>query len=204
MAITPAEPPADDAVELGRRLREHRQSVGLTLQQVADETGVTRSFVSQVEAGKVNPSMSTLKRIAAALDTRLGALLDAEYPPAAQPNGSSGGRSEVAVVRRDHRKMIKWPDSEALSYLLTPDLQRRLEVLLSVYEPGHSSGDEPYVHEGEEFGLVLSGRYEVQVDGETYVLEQGDTIYFPSHLPHSMRALDETAETLWAITPPSF
>lgn len=70
---------------------------------------------------------------------------------------------------------------------------------------GHSSGDEPYSHEGEEFGLVFRGRYEVEIAGEVYLLEEGDSIYFPSRLPHRVRALgDAPAETLWVITPPSF
>lgn len=95
---------------------------------------MTKSFISQVEAGKVNPSVSSLKRIAAAINVQLGALLDTEdNPDLPSTAGHLDHRSGVAVVRRDQRKMIKWPGSEALSYLLTPDLQRRLEVLLSGY-----------------------------------------------------------------------
>lgn len=197
----PESPADDDSAELGRRLREHRRTAGLTLQEVADRAGVSKSFVSQVEAGKVNPSVSSLKRIAATIGVQLGALLDDQDVIGAP----ASRRPDVAVVRRGHRKMIKWPSSDVTSSLLTPDMRRKMEVLLSVYAPGHSSGEEPITHEGEEFGLVLSGRFQVEVAGETHLLEEGDSIYYPSHLPHRMSTIDdEPAETLWVITPPSF
>lgn len=77
-------------------------------------------------------------------------------------------------------------------------------MTLSVIQPGEGYGHEPYSHRGEEFGLVLSGTYEVTVEGKAYVLEQGDSIYFSSRLLHRTRALgDEPVTTFWVVTPPS-
>ena len=101
--------------------------------------------------------------------------------------------------------MLTWPGAHGRTQLLTPDLERKLEVTLSVWKPGYTTGPEPYAHAGEEFGLVLEGRFEVTVGDATFRLETGDTIYFPSHLPHRSRVLGRRpATTLWVITPPSF
>ena len=60
-------------------------------------------------------------------------------------------------------------------------------------------------HEGEEFGFILEGRYESTVDGQVFVLEEGDSITYPSRLPHRGRAIgNQRVRTLWVITPPSF
>jgi transcriptional regulator with XRE-family HTH domain len=193
---------------LGRTVRKFRRSKGVTLQQVADASNLSKSFISQIESGNANPSIASLKRIADVLEIPLAALFDGD--------GAAGGRSdvtpapdppvdEVKIVRRDRRKRLAWPGREGTTYLLTPDLRRKLEVIMSVMQPGEQAGDEMYSHAGEEFGLVLEGRYEVTVAGERYVLEAGDSIYYPSHLPHRTRVLGDTpVRTLWVITPPSF
>jgi quercetin dioxygenase-like cupin family protein len=69
-----------------------------------------------------------------------------------------------------------------------------------------SSGEAPYSHDSdEECGIVLRGRLEVTVAGETYLLQHGDAITFESHLPHSWRnSTDEECEALWVLTPPGY
>jgi transcriptional regulator with XRE-family HTH domain len=197
-------------VELGVKLKEIRRNKNVTLQQIADQTGLSKSFVSQIETGIANPSIASLKKITDALGVALGALFtNAENGsndalPAA-PNGFAGDpSSEVRVVRRNRRKMLIEPGKKGKMYLLTPDLQRKLEVILGEEEPGNAD-EEWYSHTGEECGFVLEGRYEVSVSDQVFVLEAGDSIYFPSHLPHKTRVLgDAPVKTIWVITPPSF
>jgi transcriptional regulator with XRE-family HTH domain len=195
-----------NSMELGPRLRRSRQRRGLTLQAVADLAGLSKSFVSQVESGTSTPSLASLKRIGDALGIPLAALVDGHDPlQRGRASEDLVSSSDVRVVRRKRRKMLIWPGSHGRTQLLTPDLQRKLEVTLSVWKPGYTTGHEPYAHHGEEFGLVLEGRFEVTVGDETFVLEKGDTIYFPSHLPHKSRVIGRRpATTLWVITPPSF
>jgi len=100
--------------------------------------------------------------------------------------------------------MLSWPGRSWKTYLLTPDLQRKLEVLLNELEPGDTF-DEPYTHQGEEFGFVLEGSYEVTVGDEVFVLNEGDSISYSSSLPHKMRVVGTSrSRSLWVITPPSF
>ena len=197
-------------MELGPKLKELRRRKGITLQEIADESGLSKSFVSQIESGVTNPSIASLKKIADALDLPLAALFDDNV------NGAGDGRAplseatqnyltQVQVVRSQQRKMLAWPGQETKMYLLTPDLQRKLEVTMSLMQPGDSTGEDSYSHQGEERGIVLEGTLEVTVDCTAHVLEAGDSIYFPSHLPHKFRLLgDKPGKTIWVNTPPSF
>ena len=198
---------------LGGKLRAIRKSKALTLQQVATGADLSKAFVSQIESGVANPSLASLKRVVDVLGTPLAALFDGDAHGDGAGSGAPGraaeeGGAEVRVVRKDRRKMVVWPGRKTPCYLLTPDLQGKLEVLLDILEPGDSSGgtDERCItHEGEEFGLILEGRYEVTVGGQVFVLEEGDSVTYPSRLPHRGRALgDQRVRTLWVITPPSF
>jgi transcriptional regulator with XRE-family HTH domain len=196
-------------VEVGQQLRAVRRSKGITLTQLAALTNLSRSFLSQIEAGTANPSVGTLKKVADALGLTMAALFSEGESDVGNANEAEGRQgkpvaSPVRVVRRDRRKILQWPGRPWKTYLLTPNLQGKLEVLLNELEPGDTF-DESYTHEGEEFGLVLEGSYEVTVGDEVYVLEAGDSISYPSHLPHKMRVVgDRPVKALWVITPPSF
>ncbi len=197
----------DNEFVLGRKLRSIRREKGLTLQQVADQAGLSKGFVSQVESGAANPSVASLMKIAEVLDTRLGTLFeDSPTPPPDPPSANLASPSgEVRIVRKSQRKRLVWPESTTRIELLTPDLRRRLEVLLGEIQPGAPALTECYSHEGEEFGFVLEGSVEVTVDGQTLILDEGDSITYSSILPHIVRsANDRPARTLWVITPPSF
>lgn len=197
-------------MDLGKKLREIRKRKGLTLQQVASGAGVSKSFISQIESGATKPSLASLKKVGDVLGIPIAALFEAEVANdapsgVATTQGDAGSRAEVRVVRRNQRKRLVWPDSEGETYLLTPDLQRKLEVTLSTYLPGYQTGHEAYTHIGEEFGFVLEGRCEITVGDQVYELEEGDSIYYQSHVPHKMRVLgDRPVRTIWVITPPSF
>lgn len=194
--------------ELGPRIAQLRKTKRLTLQELASRAGLSKSFISQVESGTSKASIASLKKIVAALDIQLGNLFEADGASTAAdiPTYRHGRISDVEIVRHDRRKRLSWPEKTSDAALLTPNLQRKLEVLLTTEEPGETGhASDTYHHEGEEFGLVLEGTFEVTVAGEVHVLQKGDSIYFSSHFPHSTRAIGETpATTLWVITPPTF
>jgi transcriptional regulator with XRE-family HTH domain len=193
---------------LGDKLRAIRRERRLTLQQVATASGLSKAFVSQIESGAANPSLASLKRVGNALGTRLAALFehDADGQDSSVPNLEPV--EEVRVVRKDRRKQLLWPGRRTPSYLLTADLRGKLEVLLDVIEAGENPDehdDRCMTHDGEEFGFILEGRYEITVGARSIVLEEGDSVSFASRLPHRGRPLgDRPVKTLWVITPPSF
>ncbi len=197
-------------MEFGSRLRAFRKERRLTMAQIAEKSNLSRSFISQVESGQVAPSIASIKRICDVLEISLAALFDdsngGNGPSArAVPSDLDRSNPAVRIVRKDRRKAFKYPGAESMNYLLVPDLQGRLEVILGVMQPGETSESESWSHDGEEFGLILEGTYELTVDGFPYILEEGDTIYYPSRLPHSARVIgDRPVRWIWVITPPSF
>lgn len=200
--------PGNQETEIGAKIRAIRRRKKMSLQELGDRVGLSRSFLSQMESGASNPSIGSLKEIANALDITLAELFDDEPNSGGEVNHADKSRaSKVEIVRADRRKMLVWPGADGREYLLTPDLHRKLQVQLAVMEPGHSSGD-PYNHpvgDGEEFGFIIDGTLEVTVGGEVHVLNAGDSIYFSSDMYHHMRVVgDETVRAVWVMTPPSF
>jgi transcriptional regulator with XRE-family HTH domain len=178
----------DDA--LGRRIREFRTEQGLTLAGLAARVGVTRSFLSSVERGQAYPSILVLRGIAAALEVPVFLLF-------------TGRESNGVVVRRKERRIIRSPTARFSYELLSPDLQHKMEMIITRLEPG--AGSAPMAHEGEECALVLRGTVVLTIGGADYELQEGDSIYYNSGLPHNVRVVgDEQAEIVSAITPPSF
>jgi transcriptional regulator with XRE-family HTH domain len=179
---------------VGARLRHARHERGLTIKQVARISGLTESFLSQLERSRVNASVASLQRVAHALGTPLARLFDEAAPPT--------GR----VVRRERRAKLTYPGLGATDYLLSPDLNGRLEVIWAEAAPGGGSGEEFYSHEGgEECIVVIRGRMAIWAGDDHAVLRPGDAITFPSRLPHRWKNVGRGALTaIWAITPPSY
>jgi transcriptional regulator with XRE-family HTH domain len=182
-----------DELDLGRKVRELRESRGLSLKALAEKAQVSESFVSQVERGVANPSVASLRRLAQALDASVGALFQ-------------GPETASRVVRRSERGRLVHPSRRWEDFLITPRDARRLQVILSLIEPGEGSGDEPYAHDSdEECVVVLKGNLEFRVGNEEYLLEEGDSLLFESRIPHWNRNPGPSkAEVLWITTPPSY
>ena len=180
---------------LGPMLRRARQRQQLTLQQLADRSELSVSYISQIERNLLTPTVASLKRIAAALDIPAGQLMFAE---------ASSGKSRVAVLRKGHRKHVRFPQSSISYELLTPDLQRRVSALWLVANPG-AEGGPALTHEGEDIVIVLSGRLSVDVAGTWHDLKAGDSIYFSSELSHRWcNRSKQTAQAVWISSPPYF
>ena len=174
-----------------RRLRESRQ---LSLKEVAARSGLTQSFLSQVERNLTSPSVASLRKVAQAFGVPLTELFQGPVIP------------ENRVVRRAERRQLIHPSRQWRDYLLTPSLTGKLQVILSVIEPGGGSGEEPYAHDSdEECVVILHGRLDFWVGPNQYLLEEGDSIVFESRIPHRNRNPGpEQAEVLWITTPPSY
>lgn len=177
---------------LGEKIRIKRIEKQMTLKDLAERTGVTQGFLSQVERGLTDPSITSLRRIAHALNVPIFYFLMDEAK--ANP-----------VVRKNERQVLRFPDSHLTFELLSPDLNRSLEMMMSRLEPGAVTCDEPLVHPGEENIVVLKGKMKIQVGEDFYILAEGDSIYYFSSIPHKIWSIG-TEELVFvsAITPPEF
>jgi len=180
-------------LELGERLRAVRQLRRLTLREVATAAGVSESFVSQLERGRSSASVATLQRLAAAVGIEISDLFAAE--PQAGPR----------VLRREERQQLEWGHLGRKA-LLTPKPFHSLEVVAAAFDPGGSTGDEPYTHgDSEELLLVLAGRIHLQLGSELLDLSAGDSVNYRSSTAHRVSNPGaEPAEVLFVISPPSY
>lgn len=180
-------------LELGERLRAIRVLRRLTLREVADAAEVSESFVSQLERGRSNASVATLQRLAAALGIEISDLFADER--------QAGPR----VLHRQERQQLEWGHLGRKA-LLTPKPFHMLEVVACAFDPGGSTGDEPYTHgDSEELLLVLEGRIHLQLDSELFDLSTGDSVNYRSSTPHRVSNPGrEPAEVLFVISPPSY
>jgi len=182
---------ADD-VDVGQRLRLVRQSTKATLRDVATRAGVSDSFLSQLERGRVSCSIATLKRIATVLGVSMADLFEPTFPLRTRP------------LRRSERPCLAFGHL-GKKYLLTPRPLEHLEVLVGEFEPGGTTGDAYSFGDSEELFVVLKGRVQLEVDGEIFSLADGDSMTYRSSMQHrAANVADEPAEVLWVISPPSY
>lgn len=172
---------------LGKRLRERRQQLGLTLKGVADAAGLSVGFISQIERDITTPSLSSLASVAHVLGTDIGEFLS-------QPRG------DRPATRHNERPLYSI-GGNALTYeRLSAAFPGNVLRSVIIHEPpGHRS--EPIAHEGEEIFFILDGAITVEVEGERTILETGDSIHFPSSRTHSTwNHTDEPATILHTCT----
>jgi transcriptional regulator with XRE-family HTH domain len=181
-------------IEIGARLRQARRDRGLTIDQLAQATGLTKGFLSQVERDLANTSVSSLLKICAALGLRVGELFD------------DGGES--GLVRAGERPLLDFGGIGAEDRLLTPRSNRRLQAFHSWVGPGARSGDGPgYPTPTEaQFVHVTKGEFEITIGGEVFRLKAGDSLTFSGREPRSWRnpSRSRAAELIWVLTPSLF
>lgn len=183
----------EEAFDVGARLKQLRLARGLSQRELAKRAGVTNSTVSLVEQNHVSPSVSSLKKILDALPVSISAFFAGDEPSQPKPFYRAGELTEIGDGT------LSW----GLVAARRPD--RQMSIIHERYPPGADSGEEMLEHDGEEGGVVISGRIEITVDGEVGVLGAGDAYYFDSRLPHRFRNIgDETCVIVSASTPPTF
>ena len=180
---------------LGERMRAVRKQRGYTLKEVAERAGFTASLISQIERDLVDPPFSTLKRIVGALDLPLLTLIDeAAFLEVFDRN---------AVTRKDQRVQIGTTEYGVVYSLLNPYRDRKMDILLLEAEAGGYSGPSCHTHKGEECEFVIQGTFEVEWDGNVYLLQEGDSIYIDSSKPHRWRNAGEGKLVVLAALTPS-
>ena len=177
---------ANTLAAIGFRIRELRQSRGLTLQELADVSGLSTSMLSLVERGRASPSIGSLIVIASALGVAMSDLL------------VNGADSEEKIVVRASEARIVETAQHVVRRLMREDRSRGVSVAVNEYAPHTGSAEHPITHDGFEYGFVLQGELTVEVDGTKHVLRQGDLIAYSSRRKHKIWNHGKTkVRTLW-------
>jgi transcriptional regulator with XRE-family HTH domain len=185
----------DPADRIGPRLAALRAERSWPVSELARRVGVSASLISQIERGQSRPSVSTLVAIARAIDVPVDSLFAAEGDPP-RPAPTPRPTPHRYLVRRDERRVIEIEGGVRWERL-TPATLERADVLELVHGPYAQSHTESYRHPGSEMVLVISGRLRIEVDGEPYDLDPGDSIWFPSTCEH--RYVNLTGEEVRAV-----
>lgn len=162
----------------------------MTLSDLAEMTGVTKGFLSDVERDKTSPSVASLLQICDALNMPVGAL----FPT-----------NDSQVIRKADRMPIKFGGIGIDDYLINAHHQSRFQAILSYMEPGGGGGEELYsVASQEEFVFVLEGQVRIMLDTGAVVLDEGDSMSFNPRTPHTFKNASDTerAVAMFIVSPP--
>lgn len=183
--------------EISKRLKEFRTSKKLTLEQLAQKTECTKSYISQQEKGLTAPSVSMLSRLASALNIHVADFF----------REIDNQEEEDWCLRKAKRRKINYPDGKVVTELLTRSVfQKKMQPIVTKIKPGGSSdrsGKLKHPAGSEEFLLVKKGELFFEINGSKISLKEGDTLYFNGELPHRWtNKSKKNTEVLFVFTPP--
>ncbi len=182
-------------MDVGARLKAIRKQKNLSQRELAKRAGVTNSTISMIEKNSVSPSVSSLKKVLAGIPM---SLVDFFADDIAE-------EKQQTVVYNPENLLDLSVNDIKLKLVGKSFGHRALAFMIETYEPGSDTGEDMYVHEGEEAGLVIKGEFELTVSGEVYHLKPGDSYYFDSTRPHRFRnPFSEPCEIISATTPANF
>jgi transcriptional regulator with XRE-family HTH domain len=164
---------------LGVRLKQMRDARGWTLDELAERSGLSKAFLSRLEAGDRQPSIAAILTLAKAYNVSIASLF--EQPQTDDP---------CAIVRHGSQLPLR---ANGLKYtpLTTGNRPFNLQPI-AVTVDAHRNNREHYQHEGEEWLTVVSGRLRLTIAERTYELGTGDCAHFDARQPHRLDALDGT------------
>ena len=177
---------------LGIRLKSLRLARRLSLRELAEATGTSASFISQLERGLTGASTASLNQMASALGVSVAMLFEEST---AQNHG---------VLRRSERPSLPPSDGCRKMLLSRPPLSD-MEVYVGEFDIGGSTGPDRYTHgDAHEMLVVLRGVVEVSLGEARHVLEEGDSIEYTTSTPHRSENIGSgRAEVMWIIAPPT-
>lgn len=164
------------ALQIARAVRAHRQSRGLSLSALAAKSELAKTSLSNIEAGVGNPSLETLWRIASALDVSVGALIDADEPPATR------------VIRADDGSYVDSDSGMAARLIHGEGRPHRTEIFDARLPAGADYRSRPHAPGTEELVICQAGTLLVGPEQEETELAPGDALWFPGDVPHRYHA----------------
>lgn len=179
--------------EIGQRLKHIRMRLGMSQRQLARVSGVANATISQIEAGRLNPTVSMLKKV-----------LDGFPISMSDFFADDSEAADRIFFRAD--ELTEIADGGVSFLQVGANLHNKtLQLIKECYQPGAGTGKHAMTHEGEECGIVLKGRLQVTVGDQSAILRAGDAYYFKSNQPHTFsNPGNEPCELISACSPPSF
>jgi transcriptional regulator with XRE-family HTH domain len=170
-------------LKVGEKITALRKKMGLTVEELAEDSGLARIVISQIESDAVSPTIAALIRIAKALDKDVNYFFQEEEPE----------NIRIEVVRESERKKVQrkpasgnHPLSYSYQSLSFRKAHKHMQPFLVEFDIDVDEEVEMLTHEGEEFLFLLQGKLEMHTDREVITLKEGDSVYFESSIPHCL------------------
>ena len=177
-------------MDIGNKLKELRVLKGLTQEELADRSELSKGFISQLERNLTSPSITTLMDILQCLGTSIG-----EFFNEAPDEQIVFGKQDYFVKEdTEYKNEIKWIIPNAQKNTMEP-------IYLTLEAGGSTCPDTP--HEGEEFGYVLQGTVSIHLGNKTYKAKKGESFYYTADKTHFLSS-KSGAVLIWVSSPPSF
>ena len=177
-------------MDIGNKLKELRVLKGLTQEELADRSELSKGFISQLERNLTSPSITTLMDILQCLGTSIG-----EFFNEAPDEQIVFGKQDYFVKEdTEYKNEIKWIIPNAQKNTIEP-------IYLTLQAGGSTCPDTP--HEGEEFGYVLQGAVSIHLGNKTYKAKKVESFYYTADKTHFL-ARKNGATLMWVSSTPSF
>ena len=177
-------------MDIGNKLKELRVLKGLTQEELADRSELSKGFISQLERDLTSPSIATLIDILQCLGTTIGDFFT-ETP---DEQIVFGKQDYFVKVDTEYKNEIKWIIPNAQKNTMEP-------IYLTLEAGGSTCPDTP--HEGEEFGYILQGTVSIHLGNKTYKAKKGESFYYTADKTHFLSS-KSGAVLIWVSSPPSF
>lgn len=182
---------------LGTDLKALRKARDLTITELSLMLGRSVGWLSQVERGKTQPSISNLKTMADKLDVSLSFFFGAPV------EGRVDDAEKCLIVRAGSRRVLGNAEEGLVEELLSPDLDGSFEIIRSTFLPGSESSDTRQ-RDTEEAAYIISGKLDIMINNVWHTLNAGDSIRLKGEVHRWRNSYDEPAIAIWVITPPVY
>ena len=168
---------------IGKRIRRVRLDKKISLDNMANETGLSKEFIKKIEAGDQRPSVGTILQISRTLHIDSNFLL----------------KEQDDAIQERSKAYTKRTDNYAYTPLTPTAENKHLKAFRIVVEAQKSHGGVGFQHEGEEFTYVLKGKVEIQVGDHVNILKKGESLHFNSGIKHDLRNTGKTDAELIVV-----
>ena len=177
------------------KIRKYRKKLNLTIKDLAERTGLSIGYISQLERDEAEPSLSSLRKIAKEFDVPIYVLIEEE-----KENDGLTIRREERISVHTKKNVVEY---EFLTPLPSQNFLPRVLVMRAVMQPHSRDSEIPIVHHSEETLIVLSGTLNLMLGDDLIILREGDTTIIREDIPHTcINETDEITEVLCTISPP--
>lgn len=177
---------------VGKKLKDTRLKNDMTIQDLSERSRVSSNMISRIERGLTIPSVEILMKLANAFGMSISYFVEE----------AEKGSTLVFTPKGKGEPIFFFEDKHQITSLTQGIRDPSFAVFYDTIEEGCSSGEGGMVHNGEEFAQVVEGSLEFVIDGDCYVLNEGDSLVFKASLPHRWRNVYQgTTLVLWVVSP---